>query len=252
MFSRFQQTGRPCHARAQWSAALFTSVLALGLLLLACGDDDGDEPAMMKAGSASRGDAGGTEDGDAAKPTGAARDGGSDAPIVLVGEVGDSDIRLGAVIAADQMRLFFCGGPSSYATATQWLQVELDAGAGFAAQNDALELQGELDGARLEGELTRSGEPALRFSAERVRAGTLAGLYEAQAECGRVGLIIAQPSESDPPAAQGACVGPGHAPEQVNPILPIALDQDGTIAVEVAREGSIEAARVQRAAPPRD
>jgi hypothetical protein len=258
MFSWFQQTARPGHARAQWSAALSAGacVLAVGLLL-ACGDDDGarEEP-EMKAGSANRGDAGlqaATDAGvDASTASGATRDGGSDAAIVLVGEVGDSDIRLGAVIAADRMRLFFCGGPSSYATATHWLQVELDAGPGFAFQNDALALQGELDGERLEGELTRAGEPALRFNAERVRAGTLAGLYEAQAECGRVGLIIAQRSESDPPAAQGACVGPGHVPEQVNPILPLALDQNGTIAVEVEREGSLEAARVQRAAPPRD
>jgi len=247
MSPRDWQTAGPSHAQAQCSAWLLAAagVLLLGVLQ---GCDDGGEEPRMKAGSASRADA----EVDAGSSTDAARDAGSstDAPIVLVGEVHDSDIRLGVVLAADRMRLFFCGGPSSYASATHWVQAELDADSGFAVRTDALELQGELDAGLLYGELTRAGEPTLRFSAEPVRAGTLAGLYEAEADCGRVGLIVAQRTESEPPAAQGACVGPGHAPEQVNPILPLALDQDGTLAVEVAREDRVEPARVHPAAPP--
>ena len=47
--------------------------------------------------------------------------------------------------------------------------------------------------------------------------------------CGRVGLIVTQPSPDETATAQGACVGPGHLPEQVNPILPIARRDDGSI-----------------------
>jgi hypothetical protein len=225
-------------------------LLALFALAAGCGDDDAERDPDMKAGAAKRGDAAVDASRETEPVTDAGTAPGSKAPIVLVGEVADTDIRVGAVLAAGRMRLFFCGGASSYATATQWVQAEVADDASVAFENDVLALHGALDGDALDGELTRSGDAALRFSAERVRAGTLAGLYEAEAGCGRVGLIVAQRSESDPPVAQGACVGAGHAPEQVNPILPLALDQNGTLAVEVVREDGVESARVHAAAPP--
>jgi hypothetical protein len=82
------------------------------------------------------------------------------------------------------------------------------------------------------------------FSAVRVAPGTIAGLYEGTSDCGRIGLIVSQPDVDSDPHGQGACVGEGHAPEQVNPILPIAL-VDGMIRVEI---GETEAS-VQEAAP---
>ena len=38
-----------------------------------------------------------------------------------VGTVEDSDIRLGVAQEPERARVFFCGGPSSYATATRWV-----------------------------------------------------------------------------------------------------------------------------------
>jgi hypothetical protein len=243
----------PDRARSQRRVAASALAGALALCFaVGCGDDDSDGTPEMMQGPASRGDGDASAGGDASALGNASSDAGGDAPIVLVGAVDDSDIRLGAVIAADRIRVFFCGGPSSYASATQWLQAQLAADGSFAFESDALQLQGQLDGGRLRGELTRAGERALAFSAERVRAGTLAGLYESEAECGRVGLIVTQRSPSDAPSAQGACVGPGHAPEQVNPILPLALDEDGALAVEVVRADGTEPASVQPASPPTD
>jgi hypothetical protein len=62
-------------------------------------------------------------------------------------------------------------------------------------------------------------------------------LYEGQADCGRLGLIVQQPKKSSPVHAQGACVGSGHEPEQVNPILPVAISM-GEIAVEAPGDPS--------------
>lgn len=200
-----------------------------------CGDDDDSQtPARGKPPGDS-----GAEARDAATPG---------AQQVLVGALAASDVQLAAVVANGRARLFFCGGPRSYQTATHWLQAELDADGRFEVANDAVHLQGQLDAGGLQGELTREGEAPAEFSAQPVRSSTLAGLYEAQSDCGRIGLIVTQRSATAAPTAQGACVGPGHAPEQVNPILPLATNDDGTIAVEVVRDGDVERARVHRAA----
>ena len=194
---------------------------------------------------------------DAAAPVDAsARDAGQrdatgrDATQTFVGEVEGSEIRVGALIEAGRARIFFCGGPSNYATATHWQVSELDTDGAFSFADDQREVSGRLDGDRLQGELIRHGHPPEPFDAQRVVSGTLAGLYEAQSDCGRVGLIVAQRSRSAMATGQGACVGAGHAPQQVNPILPLTSDDDGAIEVEVQGDEGAERVRVQRAAPP--
>jgi len=153
---------------------------------------------------------------------------------VLVGEVQDSDVRVGVLADGARLRVFLCGGPSSYASATHWVRARLDPNGDFHYGADELELEGSLVDGVLEAELVADGERAL-VHARRVRSGTLAGLYEARAECGTVGLIVAQDEQGSEPSAQGACVGDGHLPDQVNPIKPIALERDGAIVVEVVR-----------------
>ena len=169
---------------------------------------------------------------------------------VFVGELGGSDVKLGAVVAGGRARLFFCGGPTSYAEQTRWLQVELDDRARFELDADDWHVRGQLVGGSLSGELEQGAAAPGDFTAELARTSTLAGLYEGTADCGRVGLIVSQRDEDAPATGQGACVGPGHAPEQVNPILPIALEDDGSIRVEVQADGALQQARVTAAAPP--
>jgi hypothetical protein len=197
------------------------------LVLAGCGEDAGEQPSSSP------------DDGSA----------GSEVR-VFVGELEGSDVKLGAVVATGRARLFFCGGPTSYAERTRWLEVELDERARFELDQDDWHVRGQLVGTSLSGELEHAAAAAAAFDAELARRSTLAGLYEGTADCGRVGLIVSQRDQDAPAAGQGACVGPGHAPEQVNPILPISLQDDGSIRVEVeAGDGSREA-RVTAAAPP--
>jgi hypothetical protein len=153
---------------------------------------------------------------------------------VLVGEVEDSDVRVGVLADGARLRVFLCGGPSSYASATHWVRAELEPNGDFSFSSEELELTGSLVDGVLEAELVADDERAM-VHAERVRDGTLAGLYEARADCGTVGLIVTQDDPDSEPTAQGACVGDGHLPDQVNPIKPISRDSDGAIAVEVVR-----------------
>lgn len=164
---------------------------------------------------------------------------------VLVGEVEDSDVRVGVLAGGAELRVFLCGGPSSYASATHWLRTELEANGDFRFSSGALQLEGSLAGGVLEAELI-TGEERARVRAQAVRDGTIAGLYEAKAECGTVGLIVTQDAPDSEPIAQGACVGDGHLPDQVNPIKPIALER-GAIAVEVVREDEATRVRVRAA-----
>jgi hypothetical protein len=218
-----------------WCAAL-----ALGTVA-ACGTDGSTTKALVHDSGVH--DAGG-------------HDAGSAALRVLVGAVDDTDIAVGAVVADRRARMFFCGGPSSYASATHWfplvdLDADADADAGFEqVAADGFMLRGSLQGTTLRGELTRKGEPSATFSAELVRAGTLAGLYENTGDCGRIGLIVTQPTVKGAVHAQGACVGPGHLPQQVNPILPVTLGADGSIRVDVVADDGTQSARVHVADGP--
>lgn len=164
-----------------------------------------------------------------------------------VGTVDDSDIRLGAVIEnGDRARLFFCGGPSSYATATRWISLPVAADGGLEFDDGGWIVRATRSREALSGTVQQNGE-SRRFSASKTATGTIAGLYEGTADCGRVGLIVAQPDSSADPTGQGACVGDGHPPEQVNPILPVSLE-DGAIRVKI---GEMESEVREAALAPR-
>jgi hypothetical protein len=139
--------------------------------------------------------------------------------------------------------LFFCGGPSSYATSTRWIVADLSDDDTFDFDDGGWIVHGTLTRGGLSGSVEQNDENRT-FSAVRVASGTIAGLYEGTADCGRVGLIVSQPDRDSDPHGQGACVGEGHPPEQVNPILPVSL-KEGEIRVTI---GDMEAS-VHEAAP---
>jgi hypothetical protein len=215
---------------------MFTAAAALVLAVSAgCGDDDSTTMRAVRADTAA--DGGDSDAGSAAR--------------VLVGAVDDSDIALGAVVAGDRARMFFCGGPSSYARATHWLQLELAGDGSFAqVEDDGFEVAGQVRGDRVTGELDRPGDAPAAFSAELARAGTLAGLYDGQDDCGKLGLIVREGASGGPVRAQGACVGAGRAAQQVNPILPIGLDADGSIPVELITAAGTRSASVRAVTAP--
>ncbi len=206
-----------------------TSVLCCLIAGFACACKDQDNGTLRRwhdPDGGTRRDSGATdaevENGDAAVTESIER---------LVGTVSESDVRVAAVIENDRARLFFCGGPSSYATSTRWIVVDLGDDGKFTFDDSGWTVQGTLSRGGLSGSVEQNAEKRT-FSTVRVAPGTIAGLYEGTADCGRVGLIVSQPDRESDPQGQGACVGEGHAPEQVNPILPVSL-KEGEIQVKV-------------------
>jgi hypothetical protein len=209
------------------------SALVAALLFSACSSDSSE--ATKPRQDAARASDAGPNSGDATLDTEPPAEPGR-----WVGEVEDSDVRVGIVADATRARLFFCGGAGSYATATRWFAFDEIAEGSVHFADDTWQVNARIEPRRVSGDVTHDNGEVRVFSAERVAPGTLAGLYEGQADCGRLGLIVVQPNKNTPIAAQGACVGSGHAPEQVNPILPVAQDV-GAIAVQAP---GVEAATV--------
>jgi hypothetical protein len=151
-------------------------------------------------------------------------------PLRFVGDVNDTDARVAVLTGQGKLRIFFCGGADSVADSTHWFNVDISEG---AIDIDAApwKVTGSVKASGVTGQVTRDDGVLREFSASPVASGTLAGLYEGTADCGRLGLIVAQKSQGAAIEAQGACVGDGHAPEQVNPILPVAQDK-GQIPVQ--------------------
>jgi hypothetical protein len=152
----------------------------------------------------------------------------------FVGTLNGGDVRVAAVLEGDDVhraRVFFCGGPSSFATATQWILTDLAADGGIAFDDMGVKVEAKVAGGKLAGTFEKNGE-SHDFSAAKIEPDTIAGLYEGLSDCGRVGLIVSQKSSSAEPEGQGACVAMNHPPQQVNPILPIALE-GGEIRVKI-------------------
>jgi hypothetical protein len=185
---------------------------------------------------------------DASKPTDSGEreepDASTEGVQRLVGTVSGGDVRVAAVLDggdSHRARIFFCGGPSSFATATQWILTDLAADGGIAFDDMGVKVEAKVAGGKLSGTFEKNGE-SHDFSAAKIEPNTLAGLYEGLSGCGRVGLIVSQKNSSAEPEGQGACVAMNHPPEQVNPILPIALEA-GEIRVKIGEtEASVREA----------
>lgn len=173
-----------------------------------------------------------------------AADSGSAALARYVGEVADSDVRVAVIHDGEKARLFFCGGPDSVGSATHWFNVTLTDGqvsvseAGFA-------LRAQFDPDAVSGEFTVQPGAAKTFALAPVAERTVAGLYEGLGACGRLALIARQETPDAEIAVQGACVGGGHDPEQVNPITPLVFSTEG---IRVQAPGKADSVLLQQAA----
>jgi hypothetical protein len=171
-----------------------------------------------------------------------------------VGAVDGTDVRVAAVTSAHHARVYFCGGDSSYTTFTKWLVATRDDGGAvtFAGSATTWRLSGAILGTSLAGSIDRGDGSLSSFAAAPAASGTLAGLYETMAPCGRVGVIVDQASPAATPIVQGACINadPSVPVVQVNPLMPLSLDANGALAVVPA--GASDTAFVHAAAPPVD
>ena len=182
---------------------------AAALVLLACGEDGAESPGLEAPGAQ-----------------------------IWVGALDETDAKVGVVLEHGEAVLFLCGGESSYPVLTRWFSGQSDLESAFSFEVAGFRVDGEPAGDALEGSVMREGEGGIAWRAEPAIPGTLTGLYSGQAPCGRVGLIVSQPSAEDEPTGQGACVRfvDGQiSVEQVNPVLPLAK-LDDFIRVTVASD----------------
>jgi len=157
---------------------------------------------------------------------------------VWVGELADTDAKVGFVHSGDEAVLFLCGGEASYPELTRWFSGTTALEGPFSFEAPGFRVEGELRDDVLEGTVRRSEEDENAWSAAPVAADTLAGLYSGEAPCGRVGLIVSQTDADDEPTGQGACVTFADGQfnvEQVNPVLPLRL-ADEVLRVIVASD----------------
>jgi hypothetical protein len=156
-----------------------------------------------------------------------------------VGDVANSDVVMAAASSKQLATVFFCGGPSSLVEGTHWFSNIAPISGAFSAVASAWRVEGSESTGRLEGSISDGAGDSRVFAARSVAAGTLAGVYDASAPCGHVGLIVRQDTSADTPSAQGAClrlVNGVARVEQVNPVLPLARDSSFGIRVSVASD----------------
>jgi hypothetical protein len=170
---------------------------------------------------------------------------------VYTGDVPGTDVRVGIIASESRARVFFCGGASSYQTMTAWLTADIDAAHELTLPmptTHTWSLRGQVGDVEVNGSIDMGDAMPRPFRATAVSERTISGLYEGVAACGRIGLIVVQPTPDSTPVGQGACVGP--TLEQVNPLEPIVRGPDGTIRVTVGNSTTEREVRVATPPPP--
>lgn len=154
-----------------------------------------------------------------------------------VGTVEETDVRVAILVGAGKARLYFCGGAESLATASRWFNIGFDGGEHLEFEEANWRVHAHLIGGGVSGEVELGDHVTRMFHAEFIAPGTLAGLYEGKADCGRVGLIVSQANADVLPTAQGACSdSKGVTIQQVSPIAPIHAEA-GKIPARAPGEG---------------
>jgi hypothetical protein len=155
-----------------------------------------------------------------------------DFPRAYVGEVEGTDARVG-IFGRDRAsyRIYFCGGSSTVGSLTHWFNTTAP------PPSDGYDYGIQVERDLAEGEIITPSGDRHAFTARPVTWGSIPGLYEANAPCGKVGVIISAVPDSDELHVQGACLGQVIADaRQVNPILPLTRANDGSVEVQVEGE----------------
>jgi hypothetical protein len=158
-----------------------------------------------------------------------------DLPRVWVGEVADSDVRVGLTFEDGRTNVFFCGGARSLATSTRWFSGDALLDDGLSFTEAGWSVNASVDGSSVVGTVEPGGTGALDWVAREIAPETSAGLYEGEAPCGKLGLIVTQASKDDEPSGQGACMGiEGETliVEQVNPVFERISELEIPVTVE--------------------
>jgi len=214
---------------ASRAACALEVALATALLVGGCGDD-------APPGGPRAPDAGRVEDPD---NVGVVR---------WVGAVEETDVHVAVLAGRGKARVYFSGGPESYATATRWFYVDYDGGEHLEFEEDAWQIHAHLTLGGLIGEVRLGDDVTRTVKASEIEPGTIAGLYEGKSDCGRLGLIVTLAAKDAWPTAQGVCTdGAGKAHQRVEPIAPI-VSEAGKIRVRTPGGGGDATLLLQAAA----
>lgn len=141
-----------------------------------------------------------------------------------VGTVDGTDVAVGLVTDGSYTALFFCGGPTSFGTATKWFRFAESSDA-FTAQAGGWTAVGTTSGDGVSGTLDRGNGQTLTWSASRVADGSILGLYESIDGSGTSGVVVR--SETNAAGTQGALIDAQGKVAQIIPILPLAVTDHG-------------------------
>lgn len=121
----------------------------------------------------------------------------------LVGPVIGTDARIGLVVDETKGVLYVCGGETTRASLTRWFRGARTT-AGIDWTSGDLRVVAAPQGSTFRGELKKSDGSALSFEVTPTHAETIAGLYDATLPEGRAGVVVFQPSASEPATILGA------------------------------------------------
>jgi hypothetical protein len=127
---------------------------------------------------------------------------------------------------------YVCGGPTTQATLTRWLQARVDP-MGNSSRVEASDRGTTIVATRghdsISGTLEDPSGAVYAFEAGRIDAPETeaAGLYAAMDSGCRTGLVVVPSSGAEPSRTQGVWCDSNGSVGQVTPIEPIALDQRG-------------------------
>lgn len=112
-------------------------------------------------------------------------------PQVFVGEIAGSDALIALVVQDGNLVAYACGGPNSWGSHTGWFYGSVGAGQiNPTTAPNGHRLEGRLDGQTASGSFTLPDGNTLRWSAERARPGSGAGLYSHEQDGQLTGLIV--------------------------------------------------------------
>jgi hypothetical protein len=189
IFSRMRST-KSCALRFEAAAERWLGAAALACVPLGCGGEPESERAEPSAS-------------------------------MWVGEVSGTDVKVALAQRGGASELFFCGGDDSYTSSTKWFQNGALHTAPFSFTEGGWSVAGVIEEGTVSGSVQIEADISRGWTAEPTDPRTLAGLYDGVAPCGRLGLIVTQPTVDDEPTGQGAClrfVNGGSFVEQVNPV----------------------------------
>lgn len=158
-----------------------------------------------------------------------------------VGKLSGSDAEIAIVASNGSVLAYVCGGDRSYTSATRWFVGE--AGEGLHLEKDGWRIDGALVDQAWQGTLLSPSGDSLAWSTEAVANGSEAGLYMAEIDGGKAGVIVHESGAQI--EIQGAWREKIGRVLQVTPVMPVHVEA-GSLLVSIDRPDGARLIKVDR------